>query len=174
MISSDIFGSILPVVRERSCERDALLLAARQLVRLARRLIAEADGVEQRRHALFYLFRRHAYGVHGERDVFVYGLFAEQSEILEDDAEPAPVIWDAEIRQLRQIDAVDEDLARRRLFLAQEQLHYRRLACSRLTYYKHELAVLDLEIDSVERHRAVFISLDYVFEFDHLLELRRL
>src|SRR5437764_15141597 len=69
-------------VHERASDRHALLLAARELGREPRRLLGQADEVEDLRH----LGPHHVAGppddLHRERDVLVHGLVRQQLEVL--------------------------------------------------------------------------------------------
>ena len=80
----------LGVHRERAGDRDALLLAAREPVRVLLRLLREADPAQQRHRAILRRVARQAERLaRRERDVLEHRHVREQVERLEDDADLA-------------------------------------------------------------------------------------
>ncbi len=71
-------------VHERARDRHALLLAARQLVRVVLHLVLQPDQLDDLRHARLDDVLRLPDHVERERHVLVHGLVGEQLEVLED------------------------------------------------------------------------------------------
>src|SRR5205807_5614043 len=88
-------------------------------------------------------------------------------EILEDQADLAPVVRQLPPLHAADLDAVDEDLALGRLLLPDEEPHQRRLARARRADEEEEVALGDDEIDVPQRFGAGGISLPDVLEADH-------
>ena len=97
---------------QRARDRDALLLAARELVRVLARLLREPDDVEELARAQLGLCpgqlpdppRR-------EREVVDHGQVREEVELLEDDPDPLPDRGDVDALA-RDLLALEEDAAR--------------------------------------------------------------
>ena len=89
------------MVDERARDRDALLLAARQLVREAVELLAEADELQDLGHLA--LDRAARLALHLERvgDVLVDGAVRQELEVLEHAADVAAQLRHARAAQLR-------------------------------------------------------------------------
>ena len=135
---------------ERAGDRDALLLAARELRGPVRAPVGEPDLVE---HALepgrVDLL---AGDPQRQRHVLLGGQHRQQVEELEDEADVRP----AQLRQLvvghrRDVVAGDLDGAVGRLVEAGEDVHERRLARARRAHDGDELALRDVERDAAER-----------------------
>ncbi len=75
------------LVRECARERDALLLAARQLARQAMVVAFERNELEQLRAPAAPLFAAHAAGTQRELDVVGHGHVAKQRVVLEHEAD---------------------------------------------------------------------------------------
>ena len=80
------------LVDDGARDRDALLLTARELVRVATGLAAESHHLEHVRNRLLDEALALADHLQAERDVVEDGLLRQQAEVLEDDAEIAPEI----------------------------------------------------------------------------------
>src|SRR3954470_4321126 len=154
-------------VDERARDRDALLLAARQLVRERVRLVREADHREHLRHLLAN--RRAALALHLERVGDVLGGVAvrQQLEVLEDAADVAAQQRHLAARQPREVAPADHDPAVGRLELLQQQPDQRRLAGSRRADDEDELALVDAERDVAESDDVWLVDLRHVLEHDH-------
>ena len=132
--------------REGPRERDALLHAARELVRVAAAGMAEADEVEQLAHPVAAVALPLTAHPQPELDVLPGGHVREQAVGLEDHADVPPVR-----RRPRQVDAVDDDRAGGRLVEPCDEPQRRRLAAAGRAEQRDELALLELEVDAVER-----------------------
>ena len=123
--------------RERPGERDPLLLAARQLVRVAAALVGQVDHLEQLADALPDLVLRALPDLQPEADVVGDGHVREQRVGLEHHADVALVR-----RPVGDVLAVDRDRAGRRLLEAGDHPQRRRLAAAGRAEERHELALL--------------------------------
>ena len=132
----------LRVEHERAGQRDALLLAARELARQAVGHALQAHHVERARDALSLLGFRDA--AHRQRvgDVLPDGEVREQRVVLEHHAEVALVR-----RGSRDRLAVEHDVAGGRRLEAGEHHQRRRLARARRTEQGEELAALDVQVE---------------------------
>src|SRR6266540_1493373 len=74
-------------VDERACDRDALLLAARQLVREAVSLVVEADELQDLGNSAIDGVAAGADHLEGEGDVLAHGLVGQELEVLEHTAD---------------------------------------------------------------------------------------
>src|SRR4029079_11634090 len=133
---------------------DPLALAARELVRVAAGVVGrEADRVLERLHLLAPLRRRPdlvdpetlADAVADRRS-----WVERRVRVLEDDLHPPPVRLELLAGQLRDVPALDEDLAGRRLDQAEQDATDRRLAATRLADQADGLAAVDREADAVD------------------------
>ena len=109
------------MVDERARDRDTLLLAAGELVRERVHLVREADEVQHLGH--LPPDRRGALALHlqGVRDVLGGGPVRQQLEVLEDAADVAAQQRDLRALQPAELAAADDDLARGRLELLQDE-----------------------------------------------------
>jgi hypothetical protein len=155
------------VVDERARDRDALLLAARELVGERVRLVRETDHRQHLWHLL--ADRRAVLALHLQRVGHVLGGGAarQQLEVLEDAADVA-----AQHRHLRRLEAAelaaaDHHLAARRLELLQQQPDQRRLPRAGGADDEHELALVDVERDVVQRDHVRVVDLGHRVEHDH-------
>src|SRR5215207_2771325 len=153
-------------------DRDALLLPARELVRELVHLPAQAHEVE-------YLGDLRADGaaslardLHRVGDVLGRGLVREQLEVLEDAPDVAPVTGYLPPRHRGELLVVDEDGARRRLYLLQDQTHHRRLARPARPDQEDELAGVYPQVHPLERYGVFAVDLGDVVESDHSLSRR--
>ena len=134
--------------REGARQRDALLLAARELRRVVVSALAEADA--RRAVARAAVERLGAAGeLERQEDVLERGQVGEQLERLEDEADAAA----AQERQLvlgERLDrrAVDPHLALARPVEPGGEAEQRRLAASRRPEHGDELAARDREVDA--------------------------
>ncbi len=91
------------------------------------------------------LLARGARHLQGVGDVVVDGARWQQLEVLEDDADVAPVVGDVLVVDLPQVAAGDADDALARVELLDQQAHDRRLARSGGTDQEDELLAVDRE-----------------------------
>ena len=103
------------LMRERACERDALLLAARQLARQPFVVAVERDELQQLGAPLAPLRAAHAARAQRELDVVRHGHVAEQRVVLKDEADLA--LLRAEARDVAPVQhdaaVIDRRLGRR-------------------------------------------------------------
>ena len=128
--------------RERAGERDALLLAARQLIGIA---LGELRQLDHRQHlvdARLELGRRPARDLEAEADVGGDRHVGKQGVGLEHHADRALVG-----AQMGHVLAVDANFARARRLEARDHAQSRRLAAAAWSEEGDELAALDREIE---------------------------
>src|SRR5918999_3964178 len=134
----------------RPRDRHPLLLAARELRRVGIRLGAEADAFEVLRgDALRRLLAAPQDAALRDREVLGHGEVREEVELLEHHADPPPDGVDIDVG-IRDLDAADEDLPRRRLLEQVDAAQQRRLAGPGPADDAHDLAGLDPEVDAPE------------------------
>ena len=148
------------VVHERAAERDALLLAARELPGLALREPGEADELEHLVHAPFELILRDALPLEPERDVVLDRHVREERVALEDGVDVALVR-----RQPDDVLVAEEDATLGRLLEAADHPQRRGLPAARRAEQREERATRDLDRDPVDCDRVVE-PLDDVLEPD--------
>ena len=133
-------------------DRDALLLAARQLGGRVARPIDQPDLIEGREGGgpprAFVI----AAIEQGQLDILECGGARQQVEPLEDEAQIAP----SQQRALVAAEALDmmaseQEAAGGRHVEAAEDVHRRRFARSRRAHHGHEVARSDIEIDALQR-----------------------
>ncbi len=130
-------------------ERDALLHAARELVRIALRGLGEPDELEQLADPGPAIGLGLAPDPEAVLDVLLGGHVREQAVGLEHHPHVALVG-----RRSRDVLAVDDDPARIRLVESGNEAQRRRLAAAARAEQRHELAGLEGEVDPLERrHR---------------------
>jgi hypothetical protein len=154
-------------VTTRARDGDALLLAARELVREGGRLGGEPHLREHARDLGADVLLRRADHLEGERHVLLRRAVLEEPEVLEDDAEPAAERGDLPGGQRRRTLAGDLHLAVRGAFLDVDELEHRALARARGTGEEDELPAIDVEGDVVDRGAALRVLLRDVGEADH-------
>ena len=135
------------VVDDGARDRDALLLAARELVGKRRALVREADEPEHLGHLL--ADRVAALALHLERvgDVVVRVAVRQELEVLEHALDVAAQHRHLRARQPPEVAPADDDAPARRLDLLEQQLDDRRLARARGADDEHEVALVDHERD---------------------------
>ena len=126
---------------------------------------------DQRERALGLLFHDLT-GVPGdeqrEADVLGDGLRRKEFEVLENDADHPAKVRDPRTAQLRDVLIVDDDPAGRRELLADEQADERRLAGAGRADEEREVALIDAEVDVLQRHRPVGVALADVLQADQI------
>ena len=96
LVRNDDFG----IVYQRSRKADALLLAARKLVRLILHLVLQADEVENVGNSLLDGGGTLAHRAHRKSDVVKNSHLLDQAEVLENDAHVAAEIRNISAAQL--------------------------------------------------------------------------
>ena len=147
------------VVDERARHRDALLLAAGELVGEVVQLRREPGQAQDVRHLLADLAAGAARHLQGVGDVVVHRAVGQQLEVLEDHADVAAVVRDLLARHLAEVVPRHRDRAERRLGLLDQQPHQRRLARAGRADDEHELAGLDRERDVLDADRGLRVAL---------------
>ena len=82
------------IVDERARDRDALLLAAREIVRIGVHAVLQAHPLQDLERAASLLRGRHAEDLGHERDVLEHRAARNQLEVLEDEPDAAAVFLD--------------------------------------------------------------------------------
>ena len=156
----------LGIRRQGPGKGHALALATGKLVGIALFHARQADEVDHFQYALAYLLFRPLLDFQAEGDVVVDGHIAEQSVVLEDEA-------DAPLGSGNVVDpaAVDENVAAVGILQAGQHAQNRRLAAAAGTEEGDELALVDAEGNVARRVEGPVILFD-VFHFDvHELHL---
>ncbi len=130
----------LRVVHERTGQRDALLLAARQLRRPPLLVSGQLDELEHERHLVANLVRRRAAAAQAERDVLEHAEVREERVALEDG-----VRRPLERRKVRHVGVAEEDPALADLLEAADHPQGGRLSAARRAQQREELARRDVE-----------------------------
>jgi hypothetical protein len=135
----------------RPGDRHALLLAAGELRRVVLHAVRHADALERLLHPLLALRRGHAAVGERQLDVLVHRQVADEVEGLEDEADLAVAdarpVGHAQVGDRLRVERV-APLGRR--VEETEQREQRRLAAARGPGDRHELPVLDLQVDPRE------------------------
>jgi hypothetical protein len=138
------------VVHQRAAERDALLLASRELPGLALREAAEADELEHLRDATLQLALGHALPLEPEGDVVLDRHVREEGVALEDRVDVALVR-----REPDDVLVAEVDVPLGRLLEPADHAERRRLPASRRPEQREEGSARDLGRDPVHRDRVV-------------------
>ena len=153
------------VVHQRARDGDALLLAARQLLRIRVHPVLQPHPLQHlKRLALLRRDRRAEHARH-DRDVFEHGLSRNQLEVLEDEPDAAAVGLHLPRRQPREILSGHRDRAVARQALAQQQAQERRLAGAARAGEEDELPLLDLDGQIAQRVDAAAVKFREVMRF---------
>ncbi len=157
------------IVGERAGNRDALLLAARQLRRVVMPAAGQADFLEQRRRAGTRV--RPARNFHRHHHVLERGQRRHQVEELEDEADLLPAQPGQPVLvERRDVGAVDHDPPGRRRVEAGNQAEQRRLPAAGRSGHREEPARGHVEIDRLEdgqRRRAAHHRFGHAAQFNH-------
>ena len=151
---------------QRPRQRHPLALAARQLVRIARRGVAQLHQFEQPLHALGDLGRRRTQlarpGLQAKGDVLEHRHVPEQRVVLEHEADPALAHVAA-----GGVLAVELDAPGVGLFEAGDDAQQRGLAAAGRAQQRHQLAGGDVQADVVERLEGAKALADLVDDDAH-------
>ena len=135
-------------------------------------LVREADHVQDLRHLAPDRVRALALHLQRVGDVLRRGPVRQQLEVLEDAGDVPAQLRDLAARQTEEVAARDDDPARRRLELLQQQAHDRRLPRARGADDEDELALVDHERDVRERGDVRLVDLRHAVEDDHRVRAR--
>ncbi len=130
---------------DRTRERDALLLAARELGRTTLRVAVEADARQRAGHARTGLLPAYPAAVEREADVRLDAEVGPEGVVLEHHAETAPLR-----RQRQQVAPAERHAPRRRLEHPRHRGQKRRLAGARGPEQRQQLAGADDEVRPFE------------------------
>ncbi|CAM2138117.1 hypothetical protein PT2222_100127 [Paraburkholderia tropica] len=148
----------LGALDERTRERDALLLAARELMRLALRVAAHLHEIERVGHAFPDFVLRHPFLLEAERNIRFHAHMRKERIRLEHHVDRTAIG-----RQRREVLAIDEDLARGGRFQPGEHAQQRGLAAARTAEQREQFILRDVQADVVHGD-AVAELLDDVFD----------
>ncbi len=172
-----VSGSMLPVgssarssggmVDERARHADALLLAARDLVREAVGLLRQAHQAEDLGDLAADAAPRLADDLEGVGDVVVDRLVGQQLEVLEHAADVAPQQRHLAVAQGAEVAAGHEDAPRVGPQFLEDQLYEGRLARAGGPDQEHELTLADVTGEVLEADHVGVVDLGDVFEHDH-------
>src|SRR5437762_532346 len=140
------------IVDERAGDRDALLLAARELARLMVLTVGERQGGEARPGAGAAVAGGHTRVEQGQLDVLEGGRPGEEVELLEDEADLRVPDPRERVRgEAGNVLAVDDVATGGRRVEAPEEVHEGGLPGTRRSHHRDELTVLDRHRDPAER-----------------------
>ncbi len=134
--------------RERTRQGDALLLAARQLIGIARPKLRQPDQRQHLSDALIGLGLRHAGDLQSKADVLRHSQVGEERIGLEDHADVALIGL-----QLRNVPPADDDVSGGRLFETRHHAQNGRLAAARRAEEGDEFPGFDVEIEILNHRR---------------------
>ena len=154
------------LVNERAGDRDALLLATGELTGVLLELAGEAHGLQRLGAPAADLPAGLAQHSQREGDVLVDGQPRKELEVLEDEADLAPVVRQVPPLHPAQLLAVDEDLAAGWLLLPDQEPDEARLAGTRRADQEEEVTFRHREGDVPEGLGAVRVPLPDVLEAD--------
>ncbi len=146
---------------QAACERDALLLASRQLMGLALGELAELHELEHGLDALGDPVLGHAFALQSERDVLPHRQVREERIRLEHHVDRAVVG-----RDVGEVAAVEHDAPRGRRLEAREHAQQGRLAAAGGADQREDLALGDVQVDVI--HGLVAAEI-----LDHVLDLQK-
>src|SRR5436190_282587 len=161
------------VVDERPGDRDALLLAAGELVGVVVDLRLQPDQAEDLRHLPADLAPRPAGDLEGVGDVVVDAAVGEQLEVLEDAADPPAQERDLPGTDLVDVATRDQDVPAGGLDLADQGLDQGRLPATGGTDDERELPAIDGEGYPLERDVPARIDDGSLAELHDRRSLRR-
>jgi hypothetical protein len=144
----------LRMAHDRAPERDALALTARQLARLAREIILDAEDLGGLLHARRDLSARELPHLQAERHVVVDAHMRIERVVLEHHGDVA-----VHRRQLVDHPVADQDVARADRLEPGDHAERRRLAAARRADQHDEFLVADLEIDVLHGVHHVAVAL---------------
>src|SRR5262245_19080100 len=155
------------IVDERPGDRDALLLSAGEVPGIRIDAMLQAHPLEHLKGAATLLSRRHTEHFQDEGDVFKHGTRRDQFEVLEDEPDAAAVLLDVAAGELREVVAVDQQLALRRTLLHEKKTKERRFAGPARSGEKHELAFIDCEGKILQRVQTATVEFREMLRLDH-------
>ena len=155
------------LVDQRPRDRDALLLAAAELQGVRVHPVLEAQPLEHLEGPALLLHRRGAQHAGHEPDVVQHGLRRDQLEVLEDEADGAPVGLRLARRQLRQVPPRDFHRPFRRQLLPQQEPKQRRLAGAAGPGEEDEFSLFDDERHIPQGVDPAAVHLREVRRFNH-------
>ena len=133
-------------------KRDALLLPAAHLLRIAPLHLANLQVLQNSADPLFDFRLGLLRQFQTERDILVHGHVGPQRVRLKDQAQPALRRWyENRLIMRRNHLAINQNVARVRLFQPGNHSQHRRLAAARRTQQRDKSAWLDDEIQIVNR-----------------------
>ena len=161
--------------RERARDSDPLSLAARELVRVARRsILRQTDAHEQIAHApVRVALRREPMHAHrlGDHPTHRVPRIQGRERILEDHLHPPPQRPQVALAERREILPVEGDPPGRRLVQADDRPADRGLAAARFTDEPERLAALDRERDIVDRLDVADVPVEHDPALDREVDL---
>src|SRR5262245_37922864 len=155
------------IVHERARDRDALLLAARELERKRVHPVLQPHPLEHLERAALLLRRRHPQDARHERDVLQHGLVRQQLEVLEHEAERPAVGLHLPRREPGEIPASDDEPPLVGNLLPEQEPEERRLAGAAGPREEDELALVDAQRQLPERVHPAAVHLRDLLRFDH-------
>ena len=159
------------LVGERAGDGDALLFAARKLLRVMVEPVRQPHRLEHFDCTGDSFPAPPAQQPQHEADIFQHRALFQQLEILEHHPDRAAEFRDAGDRQDIDIFAAHQDVAAGRALLAKQQPQQRRLARPRTAGEKTKLPALHLERDVRQREGVAVVGFVHMVKADHSGEL---
>ncbi len=167
-VAGGLVGDEQPrVVDQGSGYGRPLLLAAGELAGELVRLSGQADDREDAIDGRIDGAPPGAGDLQREGHVVADGLVRQELEVLEDDADLAPDLWNLAALEPRQVPAVEEDHAFGRHLVANEELDHRRLAGARWPDQEDEVALGHDQVHAAQSHAAVRVGLGDALHRQH-------
>ena len=139
------------VVHQRARDRNALLLAAGQILRIRVHPVLQADPFEHLKRAA-PLLRGGTPSTSGTNEMFSSTVrLGNQLEVLKDESDAAAILLDLAAFSVREVVAIDADLSFGRPLLQQQQPQKRGLAGTARSGEEDELGLLDGEGQIAQR-----------------------
>src|SRR5437879_1845063 len=154
-------------MHQRPRDGHALLLATGEVGGIRLLLPRQTNRVERLRRARLHQSVGLAENAQRERHVLVDGEVRQQLEVLEDQADLAPVVRQLAPLHAAELDAFDEDLALRGLLLPDQEADHGRFPRARRADEENEVALGNDEIDVSKRLGSGRIGLPDVLEADN-------
>ena len=152
--------------------RNPLLLAARELARHMFGAMGNSHAFHDVRDTLPAFLRRHLVIEQRQLDVLGHAELVDEIEALEDETDVL-LAYDAALRLgvLRDILVKEEVVAVARIIEQADDIEQRGFATARRAHHRHKVALVDFDVDAIQRHRLDFIGpvdLVQVVQFKHV------
>ncbi len=154
---------------EGAGDRDALLLAARELAGAMARAMGDADLVHHLVDTALALGGGDVVVEQGQLDILAHRQLVDQVEALEDEADVGLAhVGELALREAGDLLSVEQVRTARRAVEHADHVEQGRFAAARRAHDRDELALGDVKVDRVERGRLDRVGAIDLREFAHL------